>query len=337
MTTIEIPGIEPATRKLDPIEFWDSVKTVAKKTGEAGACNHTNLIKISGIHPFVDAAYKAFNNHYPLSISPDDINILIGQGLATHINQNAEELRPKIVAHEGKVEIIVRRDDFRKGVAANPWQEVFPAFTSQIKEHLVGDIYDLTVGDFSTTGPIEKAASEIVLLDAVQSYFKLTFVTCCGIPRFTLTGTPEDWQRVRERALKLNAYGLDWWVKELMPLLDEFVNASSGTPDVNFWKSFFKENSGSGGPYIGGHITRLFPYLYIIWDKKVHKNSFRYEGCMEGATTDAFPGGLSMAPFNWEYYDKIFPMEFVAGFVGVGQDADLTLRPVIGWVVRDAG
>ena len=51
----------------------------------------------------------------------------------------------------------------------------------------------------------------------------------------------------------------------------------------------------------------------------------------------SLPGGLSMAPFRWEYLDKTFPMEFLGGFVGVAQDSEsLALRPEIGWAVREA-
>ena len=56
-----------------------------------------------------------------------------------------------------------------------------------------------------------------------------------------------------------------------------------------------------------------------------------------GPTLEAFPGGLSKAPFRWEYLGRPFDMEFLAGFVGVAQDPEtLALRPEIGWAVREA-
>ena len=56
-----------------------------------------------------------------------------------------------------------------------------------------------------------------------------------------------------------------------------------------------------------------------------------------GFTCDSFPGGLSKAPFRWDYLDRSFDMEFLGGFVGVAQDQEtLTLRPEIGWAVREA-
>ena len=51
--------------------------------------------------PVAAIAY-AFMNHQHLTLSPTDFIILIGQGLATHINQNGEKLRKEFVDHEGK-------------------------------------------------------------------------------------------------------------------------------------------------------------------------------------------------------------------------------------------
>jgi hypothetical protein len=58
---------------------------------------------------------------------------------------------------------------------------------------------------------------------------------------------------------------------------------------------------------------------------------------MKGFSVDSFPSGLSNAPFHWDYLDRNFEMEFLGGFVGVAQDQEtLTLRPEIGWAVREA-
>ncbi len=54
-------------------------------------------------------------------------------------------------------------------------------FSDAVAAH-IGRQRDLVVCDFSTTGPCERAASEIVLLDAMQSYFNYEMITLCGIP-----------------------------------------------------------------------------------------------------------------------------------------------------------
>ena len=47
------------------------------------------------------------------------------QGLASHVNANAEELRHHFVTHEGKKVITIRRDRFVKGNPDNDWEGAF--------------------------------------------------------------------------------------------------------------------------------------------------------------------------------------------------------------------
>src|SRR6185503_3321066 len=125
----------------------------------------------------------------------------------THIGQHAEALRSRLVRHEGKVKLTVRRDDFMKGSRANDWPGMFAELSDRIAEH-VGKRRDLVVADFSTTGPVERAASQVVLFDAFKSYFNYSLVTRCGIPEVTLLGTVADWRSIRTRAAALAEFDL---------------------------------------------------------------------------------------------------------------------------------
>ena len=56
----------------------------------------------------------------------------------------------------------------------------------------------------------------------------------------------------------------------------------------------------------------------------------------EGLLTNQFNNGLSKADFIWNYSRTKYEMEFLAGFIGIKQDLNtLTLRPEIGWLVKD--
>src|SRR6185436_12467481 len=140
-----------------------------------------------------------------------------------------------------------------------PWPEVFSAFSDAVAEH-IGRQRDLVVCDFSTTGPCERAASEIVLMDAMQRYFRYELHTLCGIPEITLLGTQDDWRSIRRRARALEEYELGWWTSALGPVLDQFVAAAQGRVDRAFWETLFKHVRGSGGPWVRGFINVLFPY-----------------------------------------------------------------------------
>ena len=312
-------------------------------------------------HPFMATVHLAFEHHYPLSLSPDMIWILIAQGVAHHINAHAEELRHKFVQHEGKATLQVRRDDFVKGSPENPWPEVFSEFSTQIRDH-IGEKHDFFIADFSTTGAVEKAASEVVLMDAMQNYFEYGLMTMCGIPEISLEGTLEDWKRIVERVESLADLDLEWWTDSLIPFLKCFVDAAEGNVNQRFWQSIYKLSDASGGPYLTGWSTVLVPYLldqenlpkqrnpllsnWVPLETAVNQpNESDEEGeCwwqesnsyFSGITTSSLPSGLAKAPFTWMYLDKQFQMEFIGGFVGVAQDEETkSLRPEIGWAVRE--
>lgn len=313
---------------------------------------HGHLVADICFHPVMAAVHYAFFDHRPLSLSPDMLWLLIVQGTANHINAHSEALRPKFVKHQGKARLSVQRDDFVKGSPENPWGEVFPEFTRQIREH-VGDItHDFFVASFSTTGKVEKAGYEVVLMDAMQSYFSYEVQTRCGIPAITLEGTPEDWHTLLERVQMLSHFNLGWWLKILEPILQQFLDAAEGHPDLSFWRSIYKLKSQSGGDTITGWITAFFPYLkdpishlptnqnsWLIQggqqlQNQLYPGDTKQEGYLSGLTMDQLPIGLARAPFLWKFPMEQFEMEFLAGFVGVAQDAQtLCLRPEIGWAI----
>jgi Domain of unknown function (DUF4419) len=315
---------------------------------------HGRLLAGVSFHPVVAAVHLAFRDHRPLCLTPDTIWLMIIQGVANHINAHAEELRPRIVSHQGKATIHVRRDDFVKGSPENPWAEVFNEFSTQVRDH-IGPKIDMFVPGFSTTGPVERAAAEVVLLDAMKCFFDYEVQTLCGIPTITLAGSHEDWKALTERVQGFRELGLGSWFDVLSPILDQFAKAAQGDVDPTFWRSLYKLNDRSGGPVITGWITAFFPYLK---DYRTKRASMRHrllfgddKELLEnmlfpddeslwgtpGLSVPSFPGGLSKAPFRWNYLERSFDMEFLGGFVGVAQDQEtLTLRPEIGWAVREA-
>ena len=288
---------------------------------------------------FVGAVHAAYHSHYPLVLSPDMIWQCVAQGFAIHVNKNAEKLRHLFVAHEGKKKIVVRRDEFVKGSPDNDWEGALGDFSEEIRKNVGNEIHGILTPEFSTTGPVERAAAQVVMMDAFKEYFEYMCMTMCGIPEITLEGTVEDWKKLREKALSLARFDLQWWIDPLKPILDEFVNAASGKITKKFWQSIYKISDGSGGPYITGWVVTLFPYLGRDV-KKMHTNSYLKSwgtvSCFHGVTTDSFPSGSVSTPFTWQYFAEEFEMYFYAGFLGVGQDKkSLSLQPVIGWAVVD--
>jgi hypothetical protein len=352
MATFTVSDVALSRERLPSTTLVRSLHLRTKSDFEAGAANLPDLVAPTGAfhHPFIEAVGAAFADHYPLVLSPDDVWLCLAQGLAIHVNEHAETLRGHFVQHEGKTEIEVIRDGFVKGSPDNDWPGCFAEFSDRIAAY-AGKKRDLVVADFSTTGPIERAASEIVLMSALQAYFSYVVVTRCGIPEITLLGNTEDWRSIRRRAEAFAELDLGWWTAVLLPVLDHFIAASSGHVDKAVWQSFYKLDNGSGGPLVTGWINALFPYINDFEEhgdgatlRGVKRNGFariRTIGDRApygwGHRTSEFPQGFSVAPFLWKYLGTEIPMELLGGFTGVSQSPEtLAVRPAIGWAVRAA-
>jgi hypothetical protein len=340
-TTIKCDDVELASHNLKEVPYQEALETALNSKFEAcePGLRETKLVQ-SDLHPFVQAVHFAYADHRSLTISPDMVWLLICQGFSKHIDYHGEELRDKFVDFKGKKKISIPTElfgDFRKGSPDNNWKAVFPAFADSIAKHSTPEIRDLFVQEFSTTGIMESTAFRVTLMDGMSSYFLYEMTTSCGIPEIVLEGTTEDWVKIRDEFQKMKGYKIDHWVKSLSPVLDEFVKASEGNINHDFWSEIYKRSGGSGGPYISGWVIKFFPYLKTTGGQPI-KNDWldkKAEGPFSGLTTDDFMGGMSAADFVWNYLGIEFKMQFTAGFVGIEQDRDTKmLKPAIGWAVR---
>jgi hypothetical protein len=338
--TFAVHDVEPARKPLPTCKTHEAIALLASDRVES-CCDYTAAcVAQVRAHPLISAVHLAFSEHRPLVLSPDMIWITILQGLAQHVANHAEQLRPRRVRHQGKLTVEVRRPDFVAGSPENPWPEVFSAFSDTIRPHISADLHAALTADFSTTGPVEKAVSDVVLLDVFQPYFAFALYCVCGIPAVTLEGTVEDWRRLRIKVETLARFDLEWWLQHLRPICDQFEWAAAGEPDRWHWQNIYKLHDAYGGKEINGWMAKLFPYL-----KNHHTGQYTERNPMledEQARlffstwSNSFPSGLSQVPFTWHGpKDTRRAMQFLAGHVGITQDEQtLALRPKLGWAVR---
>ena len=295
--------------------------------------NAPDSLVIYGYHSFFYGMYQAYADHRPFVISPDMIWLLISQGFARHLSANSEILRTDFVDFNGKLSLIVRNDSIELDSPASSWESIFPEFTKQIAEHAGNDLINVLTSDFSTTTPVEKVASEITIMEAMEPYFEFIVMRIvCGIPEITLKGTTEDWQKVYDKTQKIEKYDLKWWTDELEPILKEFIKTSKGDIDKKFWRNMFKYHSQKhyGAPkIIDGWVVKFFPY-----DKEGKRNDLKE---LKGG------GNLpeEIVKVDLKYIEsfgdstRTTPLELWAGFIGLEQNsADFTLTPKIGWMIR---
>jgi len=317
-------------------QIWQNLLNTQSKH-EASSIEPGRLIEhhFSNLHSLVAAAHLAFKDHRPLTLTPDDLLLPIVHSVGIYINQHNSELRERFVKHEGKLELLVRRDDFTLG-AKNPWHEVFHDFAKQIQAHIGEENYKTFRGCFSTTKLFQNAAYDVALMDAAQSYFSYHTMTLSGIPTVKLLGTPEDWEQMRSRAIQMSQILKDEeWTKELTRTLDSIVESTRGEFEPKhseFWADFYNWRSHSGGAGISGWINVFFPFSSSL--KQLRLSDMRGERSFGGGrNANNFPSSVASAPMKWTYFNQQFNVRLYAGQVGIIQESDFSVRPAWGWAL----
>lgn len=293
----------------------------------------------TGKDVFFKTVVRAYAEHRPLVLSPDMIWLLISQGFARYVNAHSEEMRNQLVNHAGKMELVVQSDKDLLSENAD-WEKMIGDFTAQINENTKGDIAKTITADFTTTGITERITSQITLMETMKSYFDyVVHYIACGIPSVTLTGTPQDWQKVLEKTQQLQKYAVGPWTKRLVPILTEFVKASEGKADQAFWQDMVKKHrvdklAGGGCDFreptkLDGWILKFFPDENGLTPDQVPH-------------THKMPSERVYVDFKYQIISPVdgkvvvdTPLQLVAGFIGAEVDT-LThaLKPKMGWVVR---
>ncbi|WP_343522675.1 DUF4419 domain-containing protein [Pedobacter sp.] len=281
-------------------------------------------------HPFLTGLFNAYKDHRPVVLSPDMIWLLVSQGFARHIDNNREALRNKLVDFEGRKVLTVIANDIKLGNPHSNWEALFPQFNQQISLFTGKKFAENLMADFSTTTPTSKIASQITLMEGMKSYFVYQVILVgCGIPRVALEGTVGDWEKLLQKIKFIKQYDLNWWTRELEPIVKEIIQAKKGKANNQFWMNMIKVHTTKAYGTINtidGWITKLFPY-----NKKGFKNNFKPISDIGGLASE-----LVKVPFilKDEEDGKTYNMEFWAGFIGLRQNKnDFSLKPEIGWAI----
>jgi hypothetical protein len=301
--------------------------------------------------PLLAAIHVAFAQHRPLVLSPDAVWLTILSGVAQHVNLNAEALRPRLVRHPGKRELKVT---LAESLELNPAavRDAVTGFRTAIAREIGQGPAALLTCDFSTTSDVERAASEILLMDTYSPYFDYVVECVCGIPEITLLGEASDWREIRERLDVVAELDLGWWTSSLAPILEKLVDASDGRPNAKFFRDIYKPQDAYGGEIIVGWSARLYPYigsgvrfetrnplLALPLDYRPperDKQSPWYNGV--GIRTRDVPAGLGTCIVNVKdaITERRYSLEVRGGLVGVEVDAQGRLAPCAGWTVSYA-
>jgi hypothetical protein len=326
-------AVDPVTPATEPLAVQSVLQAMEKVVGRPEACARPLESYVAGaaIHPLVAAVHLAFSGHRPLVFTPDALWLTIVQGVAQHVALDPETCRSVLVPHAETATIRIAVDDREYRTPEEMWDQLTDVFRDQLEKTSL--VSDRLTADFSTTGPIERVAQSVVLMDVLAPYYSYEVVCICGIPEIRLAGTPEDWELLCRKVEGLPALDLDWWLGALKPICREFAEAARGRVNLSHWQQTYKIRPGKG-PYhpetSTGWLLKLFPYL-VVQGKPSLRNPL-LEDESQGISTSTLPNGLSRVPVRWTSLGKTRTLALYAGVAGVTQDG-LALRPAINWAV----
>lgn len=292
---------------------------------------------------FAKGMMNAFANHWPVVLSPDVIWLLISQSFADYVNKYPKKVGKLIVDYDGMMKLTaLTSQDLMQESSLQLWEEVLDQFTKQIADNTKNGLAQVLDASFSTTGPTERLVSRMTLMSAVKPYFNYEVIyLVCGIPDITLTGTSDDWRQVRQKAASLRGYGIDWWIDELDPILEQFIKASEGQADTGFWQDMVMKKrpgqiryascDGSETSEFDGWFLKFYPY-----DQKGRTPSqVKYNHPLRPE--------IVCVPFKYKVInpeldlEMEYDLELWGGIVGVLQNPkDESITPQIGWMLRRA-
>ncbi len=268
---------------------------------------------------FINLVARAYAKHNSIEINPDDIWLTILNGIRLHVKNNRDSLKDRFVSPGADTAIEIRNDSLLLNITYEKWHGVIADLFDSLQKKMPVETGEPLNVKFSTTSPIDYNISRSLVMAVASEYYTYTWAVACGIPQIKVNGTKLDWSLLKDSFNKLaSRLNLEWWVKELNPILDEFINVFDGKINLIHWRSIFKKVSEESGCerriQVDGWITKFYPY--IGRDKPERRNE--WNGAIDLMTD--IPKGVTDVDINWIYYGKTIPLKIYTGFVGIQVD-----------------
>ena len=294
-----------------------------------------------GKKSLLEGLMVAYQNHYPITVSPDMFLILFLQGYSRFMEKYAEKFRNQYVNFEGKKSLtVVRKEITPKTATKEDWQGIIDEFLGKIKESVGEEIISNLQSNFTTTNSITLTTSQLAIMSSMKQYFIYKVFMClCGISSITLEGSLEDWEKLKKKFefLSKKEFGLNWWMEHLIPIIDKiietkkyyFQNKNINNELRNFWKDMIKLKI--GGIYkpsvLDGWIVKFIPNLKEEEPKVYQKLEDK-----------DIPDEIIFCPMKLTFKTLFSETEYdcglYSGFYGMIQDeSTYTVKPVIGYSI----
>lgn len=284
---------------------------------------------------FVGTCLRAYNHHYNLIITPDDVWIAITKALAFIINKKSEKMRNLFVNHSGK--IILEAKSGSDNIYTADYEDLINQITTKIKENTKGEISNWFQCNFSTTTQKIKTISQLILMGGMKDYFGYKMSLCCGIPQMTLRGTKQDWMEIKNRIQLMKTWDMDEltkWTDILDHVLNYFVEVFDNKIDNDFWNRIAHITGGGSGPrYLQGWILAFVPFddsgKFVLNDMKIIMETNNFGKL----NTNDVPVGYVEVPVEINDNGTVYKVKICAGHLMTSKTDENTLTPQLDYVM----
>ena len=295
----------------------------------------------AGKTSLIQGLIAAYKNHYPITISPDMIWILIMQGFSRFMEKYENLVRERFVNFTGKKDLKLERMQYSPYNASKEvWDGIIKEFVQKIGNNVGKEVVDNLECDFSTTSAVAKVTSQVCIMSAMKQYFTYRVLMAgCGISSITLEGSIKDWEKIKSKLEFLSTKALKWWTKHLIPIIDNIITTKKyystygqlNQELIDFWKGMIRLK-GKGDLYdphmINGWIVKFIPNL------RGEKPTI-YEELLETNVPDQIiscPMEITWLSMQGKRVD--FSCSLFSGFYGMVQDKKtFNVKPVIGYAI----
>ena len=295
----------------------------------------------AGKTSLIQGLIAAYKNHYPITISPDMIWILIMQGFSRFMEKYENLVRERFVNFTGKKDLKLERLQYSPYNASKEvWDGIIKEFVQKIGNNVGKEVVDNLECDFSTTSAVAKVTSQVCIMSAMKQYFTYRVLMAgCGISSITLEGSIKDWEKIKSKLEFLSTKALKWWTKHLIPIIDNIITTKKyystygqlNQELIDFWKGMIRLK-GEGDLYdphmINGWIVKFIPNLS-------GEKPTIYEELLETNVPDQIiscPMEITWLSMQGKRVD--FSCSLFSGFYGMVQDKKtFNVKPVIGYAI----